>query len=295
MKRVLWLVPPREAWLATTLAPRLESRLRSEGYILQAPPPPEARGIARLLAHYSLHLGNRGFLVHAFDRLSMVAGLGFRASWEKMIADKGLFNTGVSRCFIPGIRAVRWGNGEELPWPLRPETGGVASRGDMIGYDSGLADAGVDESVVWSLEIARQAAPDRLLALGEGVQRQGLERFARATGASGALGEWTCEQALASGRLKGLLLAHPTRRTTDLFARALASGVRVAWIVGKNGPGGLGPAWGRTIHWLDRPGLSRWILAPVGQGEMPGYDPGMYADAAELARKLARVYEGAMP
>lgn len=290
MKRLLWLVPPAESWLASDLTPRLETGLRSAGFIIRAPLPPRDHGRFRLLVHYVQLLRNGGDIVHVFDKLSALAALGFRRKKQMVVSDGGIASRNRGDWLIAGRKPIRWGPGGELPWPVVHEAVRPICKGDIIGLDLGKNDDKVAESAIWAFEIGRQVMPGLRLALGQGIHRPRLGRFANAVGASGAIGDCSCESALGSHRLRALLLAHPSRRLIDLAARTLASGGRVAWVKDPNGPVGDLPSTDGPVDWRDRPGLARlfldWGAASAGRENQDG----RFTDCDEFVRRLAKVY-----
>ena len=291
MKRLLWLVPPSEAWLASNLAPRLEPGLRSAGFNLKAPIPPKEPRLARLLIHYARLMFHQGDIVHAFDGLSAIAGLTFRRAKERVVVDGGIAGRPIGGWRIPGLKTVFWGSGGDLPWPTRHKPVWDGRNGNMIGFDSGKTANKMAQSVVWAFEITRQVAPRLKLSLGEGIRRIELQQFAQAVGARMAIGEDSCERALDEQQMQGLLLAHPNRRVIDLAARALAFGCRVAWVQEKGYPLGGLPSTDAPVDWSDRPGLARLFLR-WGDGPSPHHIEDKWgSDMQDLVRNLARVYE----
>lgn len=293
MNRLLWLVPPSESWLAISLAPRLESVLRSSGFLLRAPVPPMEPRLASLLIHYARLLRDQGDIVHAFDRLSAVAGLAFRRSGQRVVADGGISGQFLKKWQIPGLKTISWGYGGDLPWPIRQKQIRSLPVGNMIGFDLGKTNFKIAESVVWAFEICRQAAPMLKLALGEGIQAIRLRPFAEAVGARLAIGDDSCESALACQRLRGLLLGNPNRRLMDLAARAMDVGARVAWVRDKNDSVGSFPSTDDPVDWNDRPGLARLCLRWGETDTCEIKEDENILQIGDFVRRLSMIYQDA--
>lgn len=291
MKRLLWLVPPSEPWLASNLAPRLESGLRSSGFLLSAPVPPKEPGLASLLIHYARLLRYQGDIVHAFDRLSAVAGLAFRRAKERVVADGGIIRLSSRNWEIPKLKTIYWGSEGDLPWPVCQKQIRSFPMGNIIGFDLGKTNPKVAESVVWAFEISRQVASMLKLALGEGIHADQLRKFAKAVGARQAIGDHSCESVLTCHRLRGLLLANPSRRLIDLAARALDCGSRVAWVQEKNDPVDSLPSTDEPVDWNDRPGLARLFLSWAESKSYESKKDGNCSELGDLVRGLSMVYQ----
>ena len=297
MKRVLWLVPPQESWMATDCCFQLAPGLRAEGFDIVSPvPPPEGVGRLRLASHYWECLQQPYDLVHAFDRTAALMAMLVRRNHRKICLDDGMASPGRNNLDWFGIPTLSWGIGGSIPWPPARSDGRCISEphGSFVGLDSSNWAPNIVESVVWSLEIARQVVPHVQLASGLRVSRQPLIQFAHAVGAIGALANVSCEQALADGTLKALVLALPDRRVLELAAVALRHGVRVAWVVDRvSDIEEKWPASDPPLVWRDRTGLARLLLEWGRCDRMPEISIGT-STLIESAKAVADVYRGVL-
>ncbi len=295
MKRVLWLVTPQENWMATECCTMLAPSLRAEGFDIVCPiPPPENVGWVRLAAHYWKCLHQPNDLVHAFDRTSALMAMLVRGTARKVCLDLGLATQGKRNLNYLGIPTVSWGPGADIPWPPAHmmEKNARMPHGSFVGFDSSEWAPSIVESVVWSLEIARQVVPQVQLAAGRGVLSGPLVRFAHAVGATGALANISCEEALANGALKGILLGQPDRRVLELAANALKRGVRVAWVANQiSSIEAQWPASDPPLVWRDRTGLARLLLKWGQSGTIPEKLVAT-STVIESTRAVAAIYRG---
>ncbi|MBU6295923.1 MAG: hypothetical protein KJS91_14665 [Planctomycetes bacterium] len=262
MKKVLWLIPPREQWLSKQLAPRLATKLGLEGFSLHAPIIQRNISLPERIGHCWRQLKRvQPDIVHAFDTFSAWTAICMMRGCKSVVFDAGIDRKTRGGWRSPKVRHVGWGKGENLTWPIHPRAGSAhVEMGDMIGFDCGEYAPSLGESVVWAFEIARQVTPNMRLVLGEGIEKNNLWRFSKSVGADNGIATISSGEAFDSGRLKGLILAHPDRRTIELSAQAVAAGLWVAWLTGMPDEAVPWPANDREIHWRDRPGLARKFL-----------------------------------
>lgn len=298
MKRVLWLVPPRESWLATGCWPHLAAGLGAEGFDVACPtPPPVDIGPIRLGAHYWKCLQTPCDLIHSFDFFAAMLARGVSGRRGRVCLDKGLAINGQANSRWIGMPTVSWGEGGLIPWPPASEeaTTGAQPHGSFVGLDASVWLPNLMESVVWSLEIARQVVPQVQLAPGRMVAYQPLQQFAHAVGAQGALTGVTCEQALQEGSLNGLLLARPDRRVLELAIRALSRGVRVVWLTDQTSKKkGHLPASDPPLVWRDRTGLARLLLSWGRTRSKSASQVAPTGTLLETTRAIAQFYRGVM-
>jgi len=297
MKKVLWLLPPGEQWLSMHLAPRLARKLGLEGFSLDAPIFQRNLSLPERIGHCWWQSKRvQPDIVHAFDTFSAWAAVCMMRGCKSVVFDAGIDGNTRGNWIFPKVRRVGWGADKDLSWPIHTRAALVhAEIGDMIGFDSGQYAPSHGESVVWAFEIARQVMPNMRLALGEGIEKNNLRRFAKSVGADKGIATISSAEAFDSGRLQGLILAYPDRRTIELSAHAVAAGLRVAWLTGRPDESVKWPANDREIHWRDRTGLARKFLdwqrhAPFAQESMletPDNHDLLVGDLVKVYREVA--------